>query len=106
MDILLVFACFYMAYSNAAGLIKTPLNQWAAPQYAMLFVTVLLIAVGALKAFQVYKKRKEINAKASEEALVLQAKDAQEKQNLAPPCLDDWEEKTANFNYTLAEKDD
>ena len=73
MDILLVFACLYMAYVNVTTLVKIPLAQWGVMQYAMVVLTLLLVVVGGLKARQFYNKKKAKNAEASAKAILLQA---------------------------------
>lgn len=115
MDILLIVACLYMAYSNITSLAEVPFAEWGMAQYAMVVLTVALVAVGGLKGWQFYKKKKaaadapppEEEAKA--EAPVVEATTAPVRAE-APPIeeanpedLEDWEIEAADFNYTLVE---
>lgn len=116
MDILLIVACLYMAYSNITSLAEVPFAEWGMAQYAMVVLTVALVAVGGLKGWQFYKKKKaaadapppeEGEAEEEEaEAPVVETAKAPVKVE-APPMdeadLEDWEIETANFNYTLVE---
>ena len=107
MDILLVFACLYMAYVNVTTLVKIPLAQWGVMQYAMVVLTLLLVVVGGLKARQFYNKKKAKNAEASAKAILLQAAEPEAlEEDDFDPADDDWEQKTADFNYTLVGPDE
>lgn len=112
MDILLIVACLYMAYTNITSLAEVPFAEWGMAQYAMVVLTVALVAVGGLKGWQFYKKKKaaaDAPPPAEEEgteAPVVETTTAPVRAE-APPMddadLEDWEIETANFNYTLVE---
>ena len=103
-----------MAYTNITSLAEVPFAEWGMAQYAMVVLTVALVAVGGLKGWQFYKKKKaaadapspEEEVEAEAEAPVAEAAPAPVKAE-APPMdetgLEDWEIETADFHYTLVE---
>lgn len=109
MDILLIVACLYMAYTNITSLAEVPFAEWGMAQYAMVVLTVALVAVGGLKGWQFYKKKKaaaDATPPEEETTPVVEPTTAPARAE-APPMdetdLEDWEIETANFNYTLVE---
>ena len=114
MDILLIVACLYMAYSNITTLAKIPLAQWQAPQYVMVVLTALLVVVGALKGWQFYKKKIAAGSEKDQEAAenIEVETPAPRKTEYIPTQelteenlseMEDWEIEAANFHYTLAD---
>ena len=58
MDIILVIACLYFAYSSISLLIEVPLAEWEVVQYALAVITVGLTVAGILRGWKIIKRWK------------------------------------------------
>lgn len=56
MDVLLVLACGYFAFSIFKNLFAVPISQWQGVHYAMLAVGLALLVLGSIKGHWLYKK--------------------------------------------------
>ena len=58
-DILVVICCWYFAFQNIKMLAEMPLSQWQPVQYLLVLVTIGLIGVGGMRAWQYYQRTKK-----------------------------------------------
>lgn len=62
MDIFLIVACLYMAYTSVEMALEVPFAEWGFLQYALLLLTVGLLFAAGYRLWQNYKQRKEKRA--------------------------------------------
>lgn len=58
MDLLLIFACFYFAYSEIAALIDYGSQPWELVHYLLLLLAIALAAMGIWRSVVYYKEWK------------------------------------------------
>lgn len=58
MDLLLIFACFYFAYSQVAALIDYGSQPWGLVHYLLLLLAIALTAMGIWRSVTYYKEWK------------------------------------------------
>ena len=76
MDILLIFACFYFAFSQAKALVDYGNQPWELVHYLLLLLTIVLTALGIFRSYLYYKDWKYKKEHPEEETLP-QSADAQ-----------------------------
>ena len=69
MDILLIFACFYFAFTQAKALIDYGNQPWELVHYLLLLLTIVLAALGIFRSYLYYKEWKYKKEHPEEDAL-------------------------------------
>lgn len=70
MDILLIFACFYFAFTQAKALIDYGNQPWELVHYLLLLLTIVLAALGIFRSYLYYKEWKYKKEHPEEDALL------------------------------------
>ena len=78
MDILLIFACFYFAFTQAKALIDYGNQPWELVHYLLLLLTIVLAALGIFRSYLYYKEWKYKKEHPDEENTVAQLPDSEE----------------------------
>ena len=78
MDILLIFACFYFAFSQAKALIDYGNQPWELVHYLLLLLTIVLAGLGVFRSYLYYKDWKYKKEHPEENALPQGAADTAE----------------------------
>ena len=58
MDIILVIACLYFAYSSITLLMEVPFAEWEVVQYVLAAITVGLLVAGIMRGWKIIKRWK------------------------------------------------
>ena len=97
MDVLLIVACFYFAFSQAKALVDYGNQPWELVHYLLLFLTLALAGLGLWRSWMYYKDWK-YKKEHPEEAEVLGAGEAVEEDADDTEEEDDGEEEAAEVS--------
>ena len=113
MDILLIFACFYFAFTQAKALIDYGNQPWELVHYLLLLLTIVLAALGIFRSYLYYKEWKYKKEHPEEDALPQTSStddtdeedddeedDEEEEDTAADKALSAAEEGTSNQDST------
>lgn len=79
MDLLLIFACFYFAYSQIMSLVNYGSQPWELVHYLLLLLSIALIAMGGWRSVLYYRQWKYKKEHPDEENTVAQLPDSEEE---------------------------
>ena len=109
MDILLIFACFYFAFTQAKALIDYGNQPWELVHYLLLLLTIVLTALGIFRSYLYYKEWKYKKEHPEEDGLPQtsgvddtdeEEDDEEEEDTAADRALSAAEEGTSNQDST------